>query len=87
MRFSPEECGVTEQGFVQEAQDRFGHVDVLIGNAGVMPLSRLDAGMVEEWDRMIDVNVRRLLYGVAAVLPCFEAQGSGHIVVRPARQR
>ncbi|RBQ19484.1 oxidoreductase [Spongiactinospora rosea] len=68
------------EAFVQEAQDRFGRVDVLIGNAGVMPLSRLGAGLVQEWDRMIDVNVRGLLYGIAAVLPRFEAQGSGHFV-------
>ncbi|TYK53120.1 SDR family oxidoreductase [Actinomadura decatromicini] len=68
------------EAFVQEAQDRFGRVDVLIGNAGVMPLSRLDAGLVQQWDRMIDVNVRGLLHSVAAVLPRFEAQGSGHFV-------
>jgi NADP-dependent 3-hydroxy acid dehydrogenase YdfG len=58
----------------------YGRLDVLVANAGVMPLSRLDAGLVEEWDRMIDVNVRGLLYGIAAVLPVFERQGGGHVV-------
>ncbi|WUH98370.1 SDR family oxidoreductase [Spirillospora sp. NBC_00431] len=80
----PVSLDVTErasvEAFVQQAQDRFGRVDALIANAGVMPLSRLDAGLVQEWDRMIDVNVRGLLYGIAAALPRFEAQGSGHFV-------
>ncbi|GAA4994739.1 SDR family oxidoreductase [Actinopolymorpha pittospori] len=59
------------EAFVQIALDRFGRVDVLVNNAGVMPLSRLDSVLVEEWDRMIDVNVRGLLHGIAAVLPHF----------------
>ncbi|MEV2256043.1 SDR family oxidoreductase [Streptomyces sp. NPDC050147] len=66
--------------FVEAARDRHGRVDVLIGNAGVMPLSRLDSLLVDEWDRMIDVNVRGLLYGIAAALPVFTAQGGGHFV-------
>lgn len=66
--------------FVQGARDRFGRVDVLVNNAGVMPLSRLDSLLVEEWDRMIDVNVRGLLHGIAAALPHFTEQGSGHFV-------
>ncbi|MEO3825205.1 SDR family oxidoreductase [Actinomadura sp. B10D3] len=66
--------------FVQGARDRHGRVDVLIGNAGVMPLSRLDSLLVDEWDRMIDVNVRGLLHGIAAALPVFAAQGGGHFV-------
>jgi len=45
-----------------------------------MPLSRLDALLVDEWDQMIDVNVRGLLHGIAAVLPHFERQGGGHVV-------
>jgi NADP-dependent 3-hydroxy acid dehydrogenase YdfG len=57
-----------------------GRLDVLVGNAGVMLLSRLDAGLVEEWDRMLDVNVRGLLHGFDAVLPVFGAQGGGHVV-------
>ena len=66
--------------FVQAALDRFGRVDVLVSNAGVMPLSRLDALLVDEWERMIDVNVRGLLYGIAEVLPRFQQQGGGHFV-------
>ncbi|NSC19730.1 SDR family oxidoreductase [Streptomyces albus subsp. chlorinus] len=66
--------------FVQSARDRHGRVDVLVNNAGVMPLSRLDSLLVEEWDRMIDVNVRGLLHGIAAALPVFTEQDSGHFV-------
>ncbi|MCX4671318.1 SDR family oxidoreductase [Streptomyces sp. NBC_01381] len=66
--------------FVEAARERHGRVDVLVANAGVMPLSRLDSLLVDEWDRMIDVNVRGLLHGIAAVLPVFTAQGAGHFV-------
>ncbi|XRQ13785.1 SDR family oxidoreductase [Actinomadura welshii] len=66
--------------FVRTAVDRHGRVDALISNAGVMPLSRLDSLLVDEWDRMIDVNVRGLLHGIAAALPLFTAQGGGHFV-------
>ncbi|MFE2985810.1 SDR family oxidoreductase [Streptomyces sp. NPDC059262] len=66
--------------FVQAAHDRYGRVDVLVNNAGVMPLSRLDALRTDEWDRMIDVNLRGVLHGIAAVLPIMQAQGAGHIV-------
>jgi NADP-dependent 3-hydroxy acid dehydrogenase YdfG len=66
--------------FVEFARDRFGRVDVLVANAGVMPLSRLDSLLVDEWDRMIDVNVRGLLHGIAAALPVFTEQGGGHFV-------
>ncbi|MFC4008471.1 SDR family oxidoreductase [Nonomuraea purpurea] len=68
------------RAFVQGARDRYGRVDVLVNNAGVMPLSRLDALLVDEWDRMIEVNVRGLLHCIAAVLPVFTAQGNGHVV-------
>lgn len=57
-----------------------GRIDVLVGNAGVMLLSRLDALLVEEWDRMVDVNVRGLYHGIAAALPHFERLGGGHFV-------
>ena len=56
-----------------------GRLDVLVGNAGMMLLSRLDSLLVDEWDRMIDVNVRGLLHGIAAVLPHFREHG-GHVV-------
>lgn len=58
----------------------YGRVDVLINNAGLMPLSRLDQGKVEEWNRMIDVNLRGVLHGIAAALPYMKAQESGHII-------
>ena len=57
-----------------------GSVDAFVANAGVMPLSRLDAGLVDEWDRMIDVNIRGLLHGIHAVLPHFRRRGAGHLV-------
>ena len=66
--------------FVGAAKDRFGRVDAIINNAGVMPLSPLAALKLDEWDRMIDVNLRGVLNGIAAVLPGFVAQGSGHFV-------
>lgn len=66
--------------FVDGAAERHGRIDVIVNNAGVMPLSRLDALLVDEWDRMIDVNVRGLLYGIAAALPHFQRQQGGHFV-------
>src|SRR5216684_3083538 len=66
--------------FVNKAQDRFGRLDVLISNAGLMPLSPLDDLKVDEWDRMIDVNIKGVLYGIAAALPVFRKQGSGHFI-------
>ena len=66
--------------FVAGAVELHGRVDVIVNNAGVMPLSRLDRLLVDEWDRMIDVNVRGLLHGIAAGLPVFQRQGSGHFV-------
>jgi NADP-dependent 3-hydroxy acid dehydrogenase YdfG len=66
--------------FVKKAQDRFGRLDVLIGNAGLMPLSPLDDLKVDEWDQMIDVNIKGVLYGIAAALPVFRKQGSGHFI-------
>ncbi|MFF4622195.1 SDR family oxidoreductase [Nonomuraea jabiensis] len=68
------------RAFVQAAHERHGRVDVMVNNAGVMPLSRLEAGLVEEWDQMIDVNLRGTLHGIAAVLPLMRARGAGHIV-------
>lgn len=68
------------QAFVAFAQEKFGPVDVIINNAGVMPLSPLHELKVEEWNRMIDVNIRGVLHGIAAVLPDMQARKSGHII-------
>jgi NADP-dependent 3-hydroxy acid dehydrogenase YdfG len=58
----------------------FGHIDVLVNNAGLMAIAPLREGLTDEWDRMINVNIKGLLYGVAAALPVFEKQGSGHFI-------
>ncbi|MEU6715493.1 SDR family oxidoreductase [Nonomuraea sp. NPDC046802] len=66
--------------FVAAARAEFGQVDVLVNNAGVMPLSPLAALKTAEWDRMIDVNVRGVLNGIAAALPVMREQDGGHFV-------
>ncbi|MBB4097711.1 SDR family oxidoreductase [Sphingomonas kyeonggiensis] len=66
--------------FADAAEAKFGRVDVLINNAGVMPLSPLAALKTDEWKRMIDVNIHGVLNGIAAVLPRFVAQHNGHVV-------
>ncbi|MCP2622181.1 SDR family oxidoreductase [Mycolicibacterium smegmatis] len=66
--------------FVDETVSEHGRIDAIVNNAGVMPLSRMDALLVDEWDTMIDVNVRGLLNGIAAALPHFQRQGHGHFV-------
>lgn len=65
---------------VERAQEAFGGVDILVNNAGVMPLSPVRDGRVEDWERMIDVNVKGVLYGIAAALPGMLERGRGHIV-------
>lgn len=66
--------------FAEAGRAAFGRVDAIVNNAGVMPLSPLAALKVDEWDRMIDVNVKGVLHGIAAVLPEMTARGSGHVV-------
>lgn len=65
---------------VQLAKDSFGGVDVIFLNAGLMPSSPLSALKTDEWNQMIDVNIKGVLNGIAAVLPVFTAQKSGHII-------
>ncbi|MGF6711650.1 NADP-dependent 3-hydroxy acid dehydrogenase YdfG [Luteibacter sp. W1I16] len=68
------------QAFADAAESTFGPVDVIVNNAGVMPLSPLNALKLGEWNRMIDVNVRGVLHGIAAVLPGMEARRRGHVI-------
>ena len=68
------------QAMVKATLETYGRVDVLLNNAGLMPLSPLGAVKVAEWDRMVDVNLKGVLYGMAAVLPVMYEQKSGHII-------
>lgn len=68
------------EALVAEACERFGRLDVLVSNAGLGPISPLDDLRVDEWDLMIDVNIKGVLYGIAAALPVFRRQGFGHFV-------
>ncbi|MDJ1468985.1 SDR family oxidoreductase [Xanthocytophaga flava] len=78
------EADVTQRNDLQKQVDlaceRFGTLDVIINNAGVGQLSRIDELDVEGWEQMIDVNLKGVLYGIAAAMPVFLKQGSGHIV-------
>lgn len=65
---------------VETAVRAFGRVDVLVNNAGLMAIAPLSETRVDEWDRMIDINIKGVLYGVAAALPLFQKQGSGHFI-------
>lgn len=68
------------QAIIRLAQSRFGRLDVVLNNAGVMPLSPLEALKIDEWNRMIDVNIRGVLHGIAAGLPVMKEQGFGHFI-------
>ena len=68
------------KAFVHFAKDKFNRLDVIFNNAGVMPLSPMNALKVEEWDNMINVNINGVLNSIAAGLPIMEAQGGGHFI-------
>lgn len=68
------------QALVDAAIARFGRIDVMINNAGVMPHSPLERRKIADWDRMIDVNIKGVLYGIAAALPSMQERKSGHII-------
>ncbi|MBF8163073.1 SDR family oxidoreductase [Ectopseudomonas hydrolytica] len=68
------------KALIQGALDTFGRVDVLVNNAGLMAIAPLSDVRVEEWERMIDINIKGVLYGIAAALPVFQQQNAGHFI-------
>ncbi|MEH6773592.1 MAG: SDR family oxidoreductase, partial [Cereibacter changlensis] len=68
------------EALVATAVEKFGRLDAIVNNAGIGPISRFDALRVDDWDAMIDVNLRGTLYGIAAALPVFARQECGHVI-------
>jgi len=68
------------QSLVDIAVATYGKIDVLINNAGIMPIAPMSEVRTNEWDNMIDINIKGVLYGIAAALPIFEKQESGHFI-------
>ena len=68
------------QALVDKAVDTYGKIDVLINNAGIMPIAPIAEVRTDEWDSMIDINIKGVLYGIAAALPIFQKQESGHFI-------
>lgn len=68
------------KSLAQETLEKTGRIDVFVNNAGLMPLSFMNKLKIDEWDKMVDVNIKGVLYGIAAVLPIMEQQESGHIL-------
>ena len=68
------------EALARATKQAYGRIDVLVNNAGLMPLSPLAANKVNEWEQMVDVNIKGVLYGISAVMPIMLEQGSGHIV-------
>lgn len=68
------------KNLVDTAVNSFGRIDIMINNAGLMPQSLLESLRIADWDQMIDVNIKGVLYGIAAVLPVMQRQNSGHII-------
>lgn len=68
------------RALIDSAVRTFGKIDVLVNNAGLMSIAPLAETKVDEWDRMIDINIKGVLYGIAAALPVFQKQGSGHFI-------
>jgi len=68
------------EALVKNTVDQFGKIDVIFNNAGLMPLSKLENQHFDEWEQMIDTNLKGTLYGISSVLPYFKKQQSGHII-------
>lgn len=68
------------EALAELAVSEYGRIDVLVNNAGIMPQSYLNKKQIDEWDAMVDINIKGVLYGIAAVLPAMREQKSGHVI-------